>query len=205
MTLREKFSETEHTGTNWRRLLIRGAVMLVLGAILSIFTLFKPDVVILQVRSLSWLPACGFVLLALGLLECFDAFISKALQDFFLNLQNGVLDVVVASLIIFSIGSDSTRLILLISAFLVVKGVFRLTLAYVLGTPHIVSTSIGSLVAIILGLLIWMEWPSADGWFLAFCLSIEIGLRGWALIIFGLWVKTQKEREAESYETSSSN
>jgi uncharacterized membrane protein HdeD (DUF308 family) len=109
------------------------------------------------------------------------------------------LDVVVGGLIIFSIGDDPARLSLLITAFLIVKGVIRITLAYVTQIPNIVSTSVGAVMSIILGLLIWLEWPSSAGWFLAFCLSAEIGLRGWALMMFAFWIKAQKERESVSY------
>jgi len=179
--------------------LIRGSLMLLIGVGLVVATVFKHDVIIMQVRDFSWLPVCGFVVLAVGLLECFDAFIAKDLGDFFLNLQNGVLDVVVAGLIIFSIGDDPARLSLLITAFLIVKGIFRITLAYATQIPNIVSTSVGAGISIILGLLIWLEWPSSAGWFLAFCLSAEIGLRGWALIMFAFWIKAQKERESTSY------
>ncbi|MFZ2172000.1 MAG: hypothetical protein WAW61_20455 [Methylococcaceae bacterium] len=199
MNLREKFSKIEYVGTDWRRLLIRGSLMLLIGAGLVVATVFKHDVIIMQVRDFSWLPVCGFVVLAVGLLECFDAALAKELGDFFLNLQNGVLDVVVASLIIFSIGDDPARLSLLITAFLIVKGIFRLTLAYATQMPANVSTSVGAGVSIILGLLIWLEWPSSAGWFLAFCLSAEIGLRGWSLIMFAFWIKAQKERESASY------
>jgi uncharacterized membrane protein HdeD (DUF308 family) len=170
--------------------------MMLIGVGLVVGTVFKHDVIIFQVRDFSWLPVCGFVVLAVGLLECFDAFRAKELVDFFLNLQTGVLDVVVAGLIILSIGDDPARLGLLIAAFLIVKGIFRLTLAYATQIPNIVSTSVGAVVSIILGLLIWLEWPSSAGWFLALCLSAEIGLRGWALMMFGFWVK---EREAVSY------
>ena len=199
MSLREKFSKIEYVGTDWRRLLIRGSLMLLIGAGLVVATVFKHDVIIMQVRDFSWLPVCGFVVLAVGLLECFDAALAKELGDFFLNLQNGVLDVAVASLIIFSIGDDPARLSLLITAFLIVKGIFRLTLAYATQMPANVSTSVGAGVSIILGLLIWLEWPSSAGWFLAFCLSAEIGLRGWSLIMFAFWIKAQKERESASY------
>ena len=90
MNLREKFSTLEHTGTNWPRLLLRGSLMLLFGVGLVLGTLFKHDVIIFQVREFSWLPVCGFVVLAIGLLECFDAFIAKELSDFILNLQMGV-------------------------------------------------------------------------------------------------------------------
>jgi uncharacterized membrane protein HdeD (DUF308 family) len=196
MKLREKFSTLEHTGTDWLRLLIRGSLMLLIGVALVVGTIFRHDVIIFQVRDFSWLPICGFVVLAVGLMECFDAFIAKELRDFFMNLQNGVLDVVVAGLIILSIGGDPARLSLLIAAFLIVKGIFRLTLAYATQMPNVVSTSVGAGISIILGLLIWLEWPSSAGWFLAFCLSVEIGLRGWAILMFSFWVKSQQERES---------
>jgi hypothetical protein len=34
-----------------------------------------------------------------------------------------------------------------------------------------------------------MEWPSDAAWFLAFSLNVEIACRGWAILMFGLWVK----------------
>ena len=196
MNLREKFSTLEHTGTDWRRLLIRGSLMLFIGVGLVAGTLFKHDVIIFQVRDYSWLPVCGIVVLAVGLLECFDAAVAKELGDFFLNLQTGVLDVVVGGLILFSIGGDPARLSPLITAFLIVKGIFRLTLASATQLPNRVSTSVGAILSIILGLLIWLEWPYSAGWFLAFCLSAEIGLRGWAILMFSFWVKSLQERES---------
>ena len=196
MNLSEKFSTLEHTGTDWRRLWIRGSLMLFIGVALVAGTLFKHDVIIFQVRDFSWLPVCGIVVLAVGLLECFDAAIAKELGDFFLNLQTGVLDVVVGGLILFSIGGDPARLSLLITAFLIVKGIFRLTLASVTQLPNRVSTSVGAVLSIILGLLISLEWPSSAGWFLACCLSTEIGLRGWAILMFSFWVKSLQERES---------
>jgi uncharacterized membrane protein HdeD (DUF308 family) len=199
MNLHEKFSTLEHTGTNWPRLLLRGSLMLLIGAGLVLGTLFKHDVIIFQVREFSWLPVCGLVVLAVGVLECFDAFIAKELADFILNLQMGILDVVVGGLILFSIGGDPARLSLLITAFLIVKGIFRLILGYAAQIPNIVSTSFGAVMSIILGLLISLEWPSSAAWFLALCLSAEIGLRGWALMMFAFWIKAQQEREALSY------
>jgi len=196
MNLREKFTTIEYTGTDWRRLWIRGSLMLFIGVALVAGTLFKHDVIIFQVRDFSWLPVCGIVVLAVGLLECFDAAIAKELGDFFLNLQTGVLDVVVGGLILFSIGGDPARLSLLITAFLIVKGIFRLILASATQLPNRVSTSVGAVLSIILGLLISLEWPSSAGWFLAFCLSAEIGLRGWAILMFSFWVKSLQERES---------
>lgn len=198
MNIKTKFEHFERFGTDWRRLLIRGSIMLCLGALLVAAALFKPDVMLMSTRDFSWLPAAGFVVLTVGLLECFDAFIARELRDFFLNLQNGVFDVVVAVLIIFSIGTDPARLSLMIAAFLIVKGILRIILAHATQLPHKTSTIIGAAVSVLLGLLIWVEWPSSAAWFLAVGLSSDIGFRGWSLIMFAFWVKMQKAKELAS-------
>lgn len=193
MNFRDKFSEFSYISTDWRRVLTRGGLMLFIGVSLIAFTLFKPDVMLFHARDTSWLPICGFVVLAVGLLECFDALIAKELKDFFLNLQNGILDVVIAGLIVFSSGEGAIRLSLLIAAFLIIKGVFRIIISYAIVSVNGTATRIGAGVSILLGLLIWMQWPSSAAWFLAFCLSAEIALRGWAIIMLALWLQTQQE------------
>lgn len=194
MSFSDNFSSLSCFSTNWLRLLIRGVLMLVIGVSLVVLTLFKPDVMLFHARDFSWLPLCGFVVLAVGWLECLDALFIKDVKDFFLKLQNGFLDVVVAGLIVFSTGDDPARLSLLIAAFLMIKGLFRITISYAIASATVISTRIGACVSIVLGLLIWMQWPSSAAWFLAFCLSVEIALRGWAVIMLSLWLRVEKKK-----------
>lgn len=196
MSLRAKFAHFERFGTDWRRLLARGLVMLFAGAVLSVATLFNPDAVLMYAQGFSWLPAAALVLLAVGLLEGFDAVIAKEQRDFFLHLQNGVLDVVVGGMIVLSVDVEPTRLSLLIAAFLMVKGIFRTILAQAMQLPQKTSTIVGAGISFVLGFLIWGEWQSPAGWFLAACLSTEIALRGWALMMFAFWVRRQKGRQS---------
>jgi uncharacterized membrane protein HdeD (DUF308 family) len=195
MNLRDKFSDLREGGISWWRYLIRGIVILVIGTILVLLTIFKPDVMLFHARDTSWLPICGFIVLVVGLLECFDALIAKELKDFFLSLQNGILDVVVGGCLVFSAGQEAARLSLLIVAFLIIKGTFRIILSYAINSANVITTRIGAGVSILLGFLIWMEFPSSAAWFLAFCLSAEIALRGWAVIMLALWLKSQQEPE----------
>jgi uncharacterized membrane protein HdeD (DUF308 family) len=195
MTFHEKFSKFEIFGTGWRRLRLRGTLMFGIGSILAFATLFNPKVTILHGDDFSLLPLCGIVVMTVGLLECFDAYIAKESKDFFLSLQNAILDVVVAFLIIFSIGDHPDRLASLIAAFLIIKGIYRMIIAYATQSPHATSTRVTSAISIFLGLLVWRAWPSSAGWFLAFCLSSEIGMRGWGLMTFADWLKSQNSPE----------
>lgn len=123
MKLQGKLARFERFGTDWRRLLARGTIMLSIGALLGLASLSNPDATLLYLAGYSWLPAAALVVLAVGLLECLDAALAREQRDFFLHLQNGVLDVIVGGMIVFSVDADPARLVLLIAAFLMIKGV----------------------------------------------------------------------------------
>jgi uncharacterized membrane protein HdeD (DUF308 family) len=195
MNSHDKFSNLQHTGISWWRYSIRGAAMLCLGVILILLTIFKPDVMLFHARDTSWLPLCGVVVLIIGFLECFDTLIAKESKDFFLNLQNALLDVVVAGLLVFSSGDDPARVSLLIAGFLIIKGAYRIVLSYAIQNTNITFARAGAGVSILLGILIFMQWPTSAAWFLAFCLSAEIALRGLGIITFSMWLHTQQKQE----------
>ncbi|MDP1774034.1 MAG: hypothetical protein Q8L15_17325 [Methylobacter sp.] len=195
MNLLEKLFSYERFEMDWRRLLMQGALIVLTGATLAMASALNPDAMVLTARHLSWLPVSGMVILSLGLLECLDAALAKETRDFLQNLQVGVLDAVIGGLIILSVTAEPARLSMMIAAFLIVRGIVRITLVYALRLPHTLSTSLGGLLSIIMGLLIWLEWPTGDGWFISLCLNAEIAVRGWAMMTFALWVRTQKTEE----------
>jgi len=195
MKLLEKSSRFERFTMNWQRLLIQGSAIFLMGLTLVLASTLNPDAVVMSARYFSWLPLCGIVILALGLLECLDAFLAKEQRDFFQNLQVGVLDTVVGGLVILSVAQSPARLSSMIAAFLMVRGIVRITLTYALQLPHIISTAVCGLISIMTGFMVFLEWPTPAGWFIALCLSIEIAFRGWAMMMFSLWVRKQQGRK----------
>jgi uncharacterized membrane protein HdeD (DUF308 family) len=194
MNLLENFSYNRFE-MDWRRLLVQGVLIVLTGATLAMASALNPDAIVMTARHLSWLPVSGMVILSLGLLECLDAAFAKETRDFLQNLQVGVLDAVIGGLIILSITEEPARLSMMIATFLIVRGIVRITLAHALRLPHNLATSVGGLITIIMGFLIWKEWPTSEGWFISLCLNAEIAVRGWAMMTFALWVRTQKSDE----------
>lgn len=162
------------------------------GLTFALASALKSDAVVMSARFFSWLPICGIIILALGLLECLDALFAKDMREFYHNLHVGILDSVVGTLIIFGVSETPERLSLLIAAYLLIRSIVRMVLALTLKLPHIIATSICSIISIAMGLMIWMQWPTIEGWFLALCLSIEITFRGWTMITFAFWLKQQQ-------------
>ncbi len=184
-----KSFEEENYSISWIRFFIQGMILLGLGITFAISSIMNTDAVIMSAREFSWLPAAGLIIFVLGLQEILDAFITKIPREFLQNLQVGILDAVVGGLIIFSVSGPPQRLSLMIAAFLIVRGAVRIILVQALHLPNAVLTSFFGIIAILLGLLISVEWPTDQGWFLSLCLTVEIAFRGWAMIMFGLWVR----------------
>lgn len=189
MKIIEKIHNFQGFEKDWRRLIIQGIITLLVGLFMALASVTNSNAIVFSAREFSWLPICGAFLLLLGILGCLKAFIAKEPLDIVQNLQVGVLDFIVGLLIILSISDAVSRLTVMVSMFLLVRGIVRLVFVYTLTLPHKFSTSLGGLASISLGILVFVGWPTSAAWFTAFSLSMEIAFRGWAGISFALWVK----------------
>jgi uncharacterized membrane protein HdeD (DUF308 family) len=179
----------EDFSLSWIRLLIQGLILLALGIILTISSIMDTQTIVMSAREFSWLPVVGFIVFLLGLQEIVEAFITKIPREFLQNLQVGILDCVIGGLIIFSLSDSPQRLGLMIAAFLIVRGTVRIVLTQTLHLPNALLTSFLGVLSIVLGFLISFKWPTDAGWFLSFCLAVEIAFRGWAMMMFSFWVR----------------
>ena len=179
-------SQFDHS---WQRHLIQGGVILMVGFLLILASSFNGDAVILGANFFSWLPVCSLIILGFGFLECLDAFFSKQQRDFYHNLHIGILDLVVGLLLLVGVNNTVEQLIPLIVAFLMIRGGVRFVLSQALKLQNRLSTSLTGLLSILLGIFLWIGWPTTDSWFAAFSLSAEISFRGWAAMMFALWLR----------------
>lgn len=158
--------------------------MILIGILLASLSVIAPDVRMLG-ENFAWLPANGFVLILLGLLRFLDASVAKSLSGNLLNTQGGIADTVVGTLILFSVSGTPDQLIYLVSGYLIIQGIQRNKLLSIATQHSSPIKGLSGLISVILGFLIWLEWPlSAVTWFLSLSLSIDLILRGWALLIF---------------------
>lgn len=174
----------------------RGLMMILCGGSVAIFCIIAPNVQMLS-AGVSWLPLIGFIVIVVGLLRCVDGVKATSLQGFILNMQGGVLDVVVGGLILFSIGDDPAMLSFLIAGYLITQGLLRNILLTVVKIDNPISSRLTGLVSIILGILIWLDWPTSAAWFLAFSLCIDINFRGWALLILASSMRNSAAKDEQ--------
>lgn len=172
---------------------LRGYILLGVGVLIALGSIIAPNVGMLSYKN-AWLPVASFVILLTGAVESLDTYMSRKTTRFFVNLQFAILDSVVGLVLFFSLNYPAHKLSILIAVFLMVKGLFRVIGAYAGHFATTRQTMIGGAISLILGLLIWMQWPGEpSSAVLSFCLSLELALRGWALLRLADWLDEHEE------------
>ncbi len=124
----------------------------------------------------------GWMLLLTGLVIAIDAFWVHRWTGFFVQLAFGILNLVVGGLLIARPAAGALALTLLLGASLFVQGVFRVAVAAtatIEGKGWLVVSGIASLL---LGLLIWGEWPTSGVWVIGLFVAIDLIFYGWWLV-----------------------
>ncbi len=171
--------------------MFRGGVMFVLGSILLLFSLLAPNVEMLGGNN-SWLPIASILILIFGVFRGIDAFTSNSKSLFIMNMQSSVIDLVCGFVILTNVGETAFTFSLLVSAYLLIQGILRLVTTVALEVPNPTSARIGGVISLVLGLMIWLNWPITGLWFLSFALSAEVANRGWALMLYAHSVNKQQ-------------
>lgn len=162
---------------NWGWFVALGIALLVLG------TIALGAVV---VASLAATLVIGALILVSGVVETIGSFWSRAWSGFFLHLLSGVLSMVVGVLFMRAPVQAMAALTLLIAAFLLVGGVFKVVAAVGFRFAHWGWPVLSGVIDVVLGLLIWVEWPRSALWVIGLFVGISMIFRGVDWVTLGL-------------------
>ena len=162
---------------NWGWYLALGVVLLLVGTVAIGSSL---------VMTLVSVVFFGWLMIFAGLAEVIHAFWCKDWGGFFLDLLGGVLYFVVGGMLVANPAASAVWLTLLIAAFLVVGGVFRVVAALAGRPPHWGWLLLSGAMSLILGLLIWAQWPVSGFWVIGLFAGIEMLFNGWSLVMLSL-------------------
>ena len=167
----------EQARRNWGWYLALGVALIVLGAIAMLYPLYS---------TIGMMVLVGWLLIFGGVAESILAFQTRAGQDFFLHLLTGILEVVVGILVLRSPAEAALVLTLLIAAYLMVGGIFRLVAAFMVRFNGWGWVALAGVVSTLLGLALMLEWPISGLWFIGFCVGLDLILNGSAWLAFAL-------------------
>jgi uncharacterized membrane protein HdeD (DUF308 family) len=163
---------------NWGWLLALGILLVVLGTIGLGMTFWL---------TLATVFIFGIFLLIGGVVQLFQAFKCRGWQSILWHVIIGILYVLAGVIIFGNPLMASTLLTLLLGGVLIGIGIVRIVMALQhRGFKNWVWPLIGGIAAMVLGLIIVMQWPISGFWVIGLFVAIEMIFSGWSYIIIAL-------------------
>jgi len=128
----------------------------------------------------------GFLLLASGVARIVHALKSKQWGTGFWGTIIGLLGVVAGLLMIFRPLVGLVTMTMLLAIYFLVDGISEIIAAFKIkpdqGWGWVLFNGI---IAVLLGLMIWRQWPVSGAWAIGLLVGIHILMTGWSMIILG--------------------
>jgi uncharacterized membrane protein HdeD (DUF308 family) len=172
--------DPEELRRKWGWFLALGIALLLLGTVAVALT---------PVATLAAVMVLGWLMIFSGIVEAVHAFQVHRWGGFFLHLIGGVLGIVIGLLIVTHPGAGALAWTLLFASFFTVIGLFRLISAIRLKSPNWGWSAFDGAITLLLGIILWAEWPWSGLWFLGLSVGISLILRGWAYVMLAVAVR----------------
>ena len=140
----------------------------------------------------------GWFLIIGGVAQLWHASMEKAWSGFLLELLTGALYVAVGLLLIIYPVAGAQALTLFLAAFLLIEGLVRSAMALRLRPGHGWGWLLFSgIVTVVLGILIWLQWPESGVWALGLLVGINLLFTGWSLTMIAVALRAHETRVAK--------
>lgn len=131
----------------------------------------------------------GLLLLAGGIAQTISAFWAGRWSGFLLTMFIGLL-YMVAGLFILNHPVEATiELTLMLALLFVVSGVFRIVTALMLRFPLWGWPLLNGVISVLLGVMIYKQWPASGLVVIGVFIGIELIFNGWGWVMFSLGLK----------------
>ena len=162
---------------NWFWFVVLGVALVVLGAVAMSYSVLA---------TITTALVFGFFLLGAGVFYLVGAFFTRVWGGFFLSLLAGILHLAVGMIVLDRPGEAVIIYTLLLAVFFFVEGVFRIVAALSGRFHHWGWMLLNGVVTLLLGVLIWRQWPISGLYVVGLFLGINLVVSGVNYIALGL-------------------
>jgi uncharacterized membrane protein HdeD (DUF308 family) len=166
---------------NWTWFLGIGIALIILGILAVGGSVFV---------TLASVVFFGSLLLIGGVVQTVNAFKTRHGSGFFLSLLSGILYFVVGGLLILHPAVGAITLTLLLAAFYSASGLFKMIAAVTQRFSHWGWVFFSGAVSLLLGILIWSQWPFSGLWVIGLFIGIDLIVLGWMWVALALQNKS---------------
>lgn len=162
---------------NWGWMVLFGSLMVLLGFFAIAYS------ILFTLVTVFWL---AWILIVAGVIEAVQAFRHHERGHLIWYVLEALLAIVVGALLLRSPGIGALALTLLLAAYFILSGVFRIVAALMLHLPQRGWILFGGILSLALGILVWGGWPATGFWVLGLFVGINLIFAGFARIMLAL-------------------
>ena len=173
--------ELQHLSKSWWWFLLLGILLIVCGIVAIAYPF---------ISSVSIVIVLGAMLLIAGTAMVISSFWTGSWSAFLVQLLIGILYVVVGLLITEAPLESTGAFTLLAAAMFIMAGIFRITAAIAIKFPQWGWTVLNGAVSLILGVMIYKQFPVSALWLIGTLFGVDMILNGWNWIMLSLEVRS---------------
>ncbi len=155
--------------SRWKWFLALGALLVVLGI---------AGVTVAGLLEMTSLLVFGPMLLASSIVQLMMSFLAEKGTESLRHFAAAGLEAALGFVIMVHPPQSLGGLVALIAIFLIVSGLVRLARVLVTRTPGRAWTVMTAIVAVLLGISVWVGWPVGKLWFVGVCIAIDFIFHG---------------------------
>lgn len=174
-------AEMDAMRSNWGWYLALGIVLIIVGMLAASMTF---------AAGLATVTFLGILTLVAAATEFVSTIWSRSWQGVLLHLLIGVLYAVLGFLILSRPGLALATLTLLVAAMFLVGGIFRVVFAASMRFHNWGWAVAGGLISIVLGVMIWQDWPESAIWAIGLLVGIDLIFTGWTWVMLALGLRS---------------
>jgi uncharacterized membrane protein HdeD (DUF308 family) len=161
-------------------MLVLGILQMILGFIALGYSVALTDVMVFIL---------GIFFIVGGVMQAFEAFSMRNGAGIALHLLFAVLYVIAGLYMVFEPTQAAITITLFLAIYFVVSGVFRLVTAASLHHPGWGAAALSGVINLLLGILLWSQWPMSGVIFIGLCVAFDLIFAGIAWISLGLAIR----------------
>ncbi|MGD9645612.1 MAG: HdeD family acid-resistance protein [Pirellulales bacterium] len=177
--------ELEALRAGWWWFLLLGILLIVVGTTAITYS------VLATVMAVAFI---GVLLVMAGGAQLVAAFWAGNWSGFLLSVLAAILHLVVGAMLIARPVAAGEALALLIGAFFLVGGLFRIIAAMALRVHHWGWLLLNGAVTALLGLLVLGDWPGSSLWVIGTLIGVDLLFHGWVWVMLAFGLRNVPER-----------
>jgi uncharacterized membrane protein HdeD (DUF308 family) len=184
--MENRLNEIVEVRQNWKYFLLLGLLLILLGAgvVTSSFYATIFSIILL-----------GVFLIIGGSIQIAQGFLAHKWSGVFLSLFLGILYIITGFICLSHPAQAALTITLWIAIFCVMAGIFKMLTALIVRFEQWGWVFFNGLVTLLLGVMIYLDWPLSGFWVIGLFIGIDLILTGWSWVWLSLAARPKTNGE----------